>query len=212
MSFVNVLVLALFVVGGGLVAVMVTITQRSYKKDERSEHWVLYPSEKGHRPAIPAQPGDWTLLLDDPGPKKIQVIKEIRGFTRLGLVEAKRLADVVPSTVLDRVDHATASAAYRVLSNAGARVRMTEIGAGPAAPGDAVAATGLHTVFLDDAGKRKIQVIKEIRGLTGLGLAEAKRLSEQVPSAVLSRVDHATASEAGRILTEAGARVRIAEA
>jgi hypothetical protein len=48
------MVLALFVVGGGLVALMVTITQRSYKKDEQSEHWVIYPTAKGERPIRPA--------------------------------------------------------------------------------------------------------------------------------------------------------------
>ncbi|WP_205325927.1 hypothetical protein [Glycomyces sp. YM15] len=53
-SLVNVLVLALFVVGGGLVALMVTITQRSYKKDEQSEHWVVYPTAKGEKPIEPA--------------------------------------------------------------------------------------------------------------------------------------------------------------
>ena len=52
LSLINVLVLALFVVGGGLVALMVTITQRSYKKDEQGEFWVVYPSaERGARRA-----------------------------------------------------------------------------------------------------------------------------------------------------------------
>ncbi|MFG3338772.1 hypothetical protein [Glycomyces sp. NPDC048151] len=51
-TWINVLVLALFVVGGGLVALMVTITQRSYKQDEKSEFWVVYPSaERGERRA-----------------------------------------------------------------------------------------------------------------------------------------------------------------
>jgi multisubunit Na+/H+ antiporter MnhC subunit len=52
-SLINVMVLALFVVGGGLVALMVTITQRSYKKDEKSEHWVIYPTAKGEKPIQP---------------------------------------------------------------------------------------------------------------------------------------------------------------
>jgi hypothetical protein len=52
LSLINVIVLALFVVGGGLVALMVTITQRSYKQDEQSEFWVVYPSaERGARQA-----------------------------------------------------------------------------------------------------------------------------------------------------------------
>lgn len=204
MTFVNALVLLLFLVGGGLVAVMVVITQRAYKKDERSPHWVVYPTAKGERPAIPAQPGTWTLLLDDAGQKKIQVIKEIRGITGLGLAEAKALTDRFPSPVLAGVDHASASAAYRVLANAGARVRMAEIAAEPAPETPA----GLYTVYLDDAGDKLIQVIKEIRGLTNLGLAEAKRLSEQTPAAVVTGVPHAAAAKAHQALAGAGARVR----
>ncbi|GAA1676636.1 hypothetical protein GCM10009830_24160 [Glycomyces endophyticus] len=57
MEFSNVLALALFVVGGGLVGLMVVVTQRSYKKDERSEFWVVYPTAKGERP-IEAAPKD----------------------------------------------------------------------------------------------------------------------------------------------------------
>ncbi|WP_158630492.1 hypothetical protein [Glycomyces terrestris] len=45
--------LALFVVGGGLVGLMVVVTQRSYKRDERSPYWVVYPTAKGERPIEP---------------------------------------------------------------------------------------------------------------------------------------------------------------
>lgn len=48
--------LALFVVGGGLVALMVVITQRAYKKDERSEFWVVYPTAKGEKPVEQIEP------------------------------------------------------------------------------------------------------------------------------------------------------------
>jgi hypothetical protein len=52
----NLVALGLFVVGGGLVALMVVITQRAYKKDERSEHWVIYPTAKGEKPIEPVEP------------------------------------------------------------------------------------------------------------------------------------------------------------
>ncbi|MQM27301.1 hypothetical protein [Glycomyces albidus] len=48
--------LALFVVGGLLVALMVVVTQRSYKKDERSEYWVVYPTAKGEKAVAPRPP------------------------------------------------------------------------------------------------------------------------------------------------------------
>lgn len=121
-SLVNVLVLALFVVGGGLVALMVTITQRSYKQDEKSEHWVVYPGAEGES-RLEAR---WAVVLDEPGKRPILVIKEIRGITGLGLGPAKAMVDNVPSTVVSGVDHSTATKAHAVLARAGARARMAE--------------------------------------------------------------------------------------
>ncbi|THV28088.1 ribosomal protein L7/L12 [Glycomyces paridis] len=123
----------------------------------------------------------------------------------------------MPSVVLAGVDHGTASTAYRVLANAGATVRMTEAPAAmaPAGTPDGLAtdaATGRFTVVMDDAGSKKIQVIKEIRAITGFGLAEAKRLADVTPSTVLSGVGHAAAAAAHGRLTAAGAVVRVAEA
>ncbi|GAA2263768.1 hypothetical protein GCM10009853_016290 [Glycomyces scopariae] len=147
--------------------------------------------------------GEWSLVLDRTGDRQIQVIKEIRTITGLGLAEAKRLTDRAPSIVLDRVDHASASAAYQVLATAGATVRITEVGP-PEPP-----APGLCAVVLHDAGPKKIQVIKEIRMLTGLGLAEAKQLTDRMPSTVLADVDSETGAAAQARLTAAGATVRV---
>ncbi|MDA1362604.1 ribosomal protein L7/L12 [Glycomyces luteolus] len=121
-SLINVLVLALFVVGGGLVALMVTITQRSYKQDEKSEHWVVYPGAEGES-RLDAR---WTVVLDDPGKRPILVIKEIRALTGLGPAPAKAMIDGVPSTVVTGVDHSTATKAHAVLARAGAQARMAE--------------------------------------------------------------------------------------
>lgn len=119
----NLVALGLFVVGGGLVALMVVITQRAYKKDERSEHWVVYPGAEG----APRPESRWTVVLDEPGSRPILVIKEIRGLTGLGLVGAKAIIDGVPATVLSGVDHSTATKAHAMLARAGARARMSEV-------------------------------------------------------------------------------------
>ncbi len=50
LSLINVVTAALFLIGGGLIALMVVVTQRSYKKDEKSEHWVVYPAAERARP------------------------------------------------------------------------------------------------------------------------------------------------------------------
>lgn len=56
----------------------------------------------------------------------------------------------------------------------------------------------------DSAGAEKIQVLKEVRAVTGLGLAEAKGLTGRTPSAVLSAVDRSSAEAACRVRSRPG--------
>ena len=65
------------------------------------------------------------------------------------------------------------------------------------------------TVVLTGAGEQKIQVIKEVRSLTSLGLREAKELVDGAPKAVLENVDKATADKAKAQLEGAGASVEL---
>jgi large subunit ribosomal protein L7/L12 len=62
-------------------------------------------------------------------------------------------------------------------------------------------------VILESAGDKKIQVIKEVRSLTSLGLKEAKDLVEAAPKAVLEKVNKETADKAREALEAAGATV-----
>src|ERR687889_1653763 len=62
-------------------------------------------------------------------------------------------------------------------------------------------------VILEAAGDKKIQVIKEVRTLTSLGLKEAKDLVEAAPKAVLEKVNKETADKAKEALEAAGATV-----
>jgi large subunit ribosomal protein L7/L12 len=62
-------------------------------------------------------------------------------------------------------------------------------------------------VILEAAGEKKIQVIKEVRSLTSLGLKEAKDLVEAAPKAVLEKVSKETADKAREALETAGATV-----
>ena len=64
-------------------------------------------------------------------------------------------------------------------------------------------------VVLTDAGDKKIQVIKEVRGLTSLGLKEAKDLVESAPKAVLEGASKDDAEKAKEALEGAGASVEI---
>lgn len=64
-------------------------------------------------------------------------------------------------------------------------------------------------VVLDAAGEKKIQVIKEVRALTSLGLGEAKALVDGAPSTVLEGANKETAEKAKAQLEEAGATVTL---
>ncbi|NNN05953.1 MAG: 50S ribosomal protein L7/L12 [Elusimicrobia bacterium] len=82
--------------------------------------------------------------------------------------------------------------------------------AGHAAPAAAAAEEKTDfTVFLANAGGNKINVIKVVRELTGLGLKEAKDLVEAAPKAVKEGVAKAQAEEMKKKLAEAGATVEL---
>jgi large subunit ribosomal protein L7/L12 len=84
--------------------------------------------------------------------------------------------------------------------------------AAPAAGGAAAAAApekDEFTVMLTGAGDKKIQVIKVVRELTGLGLKEAKDLVDGAPKAVKEGIGKAEAEEVQKKLVEAGATVEL---
>jgi len=81
--------------------------------------------------------------------------------------------------------------------------------AGGAAGGDAAAEQTEFDVILTGAGANKVQVIKAVRGATGLGLKEAKGLVDSAPAALKEGVDKAEAEALKAQLEEAGASVEI---
>jgi large subunit ribosomal protein L7/L12 len=82
-----------------------------------------------------------------------------------------------------------------------------------AAPGAGAAAAAEEktefTVMLTAAGEKKIEVIKEVRALTGLGLKEAKDLVEGAPKAVKEGVNKEEAEKVKATLEKAGAKVEL---
>ena len=82
--------------------------------------------------------------------------------------------------------------------------------AGPAAAeAEAVEEQDEFDVILEAAGEKKIQVIKEVRALTSLGLKEAKDLVESAPKAVLEKANKDAADKAKEALEAAGASVSL---
>jgi large subunit ribosomal protein L7/L12 len=76
--------------------------------------------------------------------------------------------------------------------------------------GAAAAEKSTFDVILKNAGASKLNVVKVVKDLTGLGLKEAKELVDGAPKAVKEGVDKATAEDIKAKLTEAGAEVELA--
>jgi large subunit ribosomal protein L7/L12 len=72
----------------------------------------------------PEEKDEFDVILEAAGDKKIQVIKEVRGLTSLGLKEAKDLVDGAPKPLLEKVNKETAEKAKAALEGAGATVTV----------------------------------------------------------------------------------------
>ena len=83
------------------------------------------------------------------------------------------------------------------------------VAAGPAAAGPAAEAKTEFTVVLSVAGDKKINVIKEVRAITGLGLKEAKDLVEGAPKTLKEGVNKQEADDIKKKLEAEGAKVEI---
>ena len=98
---------------------------------------------------------------------------------------------------------------FGVTAAAPVAVAAGPAGAAAAAPAEAEEEQDEFDVILESAGDKKINVIKEVRALTSLGLKEAKDLVDGAPKAVLEKVDKAAADKAKEQLEGAGATVTL---
>jgi large subunit ribosomal protein L7/L12 len=114
-------------------------------------------------------------------------------IVKLTLMQAKELGDYLKEE-------------YGIEPAAGGAVMM----AGPAAAVEAAPEKTMFDVILKVVGDKKIQVIKEVRALTSLGLKEAKDLVDGAPKSVKTGVSKDEAEAAKKQLESAGATVEIA--
>ncbi|MCE0486196.1 50S ribosomal protein L7/L12 [Ornithinimicrobium sediminis] len=82
------------------------------------------PAAGGGEAAEAEEQDEFDVVLEAAGDKKIQVIKEVRALTSLGLKEAKDLVDGAPKPVLEKVDKEAAEKAKEALEGAGATVTL----------------------------------------------------------------------------------------
>jgi large subunit ribosomal protein L7/L12 len=125
---------------------------------------------------------------------KLTTEQLIEAFKELSLIE---LSDFVKK--FEEVFEVTAAAPVAVAA-AGA----------PAAAAEAAEEKDSFDVVLEAAGDQKIQVIKEVRALTNLGLGEAKAVVDSAPSKVLEGVNKEAAEKAKAALEAVGAKVTLA--
>ena len=128
---------------------------------------------------------------------KLSTDQLIEGFKELSLIE---LSEFVKK--FEEVFEVTAAAP----------VAVAAAGAAPAGGGDAGAGAeekDSFDVVLEAAGDKKIQVIKEVRALTNLGLGEAKALVDGAPGVVLEGANKETAEKAKAALEEVGGTVTL---
>ena len=98
---------------------------------------------------------------------------------------------------------------FGVTAAAPVAVAAAPAAGGPAAGADEAVEQDEFDVVLESAGDKKINVIKEVRALTSLGLKEAKDLVEAAPKPVLERVAKDAAEKAKEALEGAGATVTL---
>jgi large subunit ribosomal protein L7/L12 len=98
---------------------------------------------------------------------------------------------------------------FGVTAAAPVAVAAAPAAGGGAAEADEAAEQDEFDVVLEAAGEKKINVIKEVRALTSLGLKEAKELVEAAPKAVLEKVNKEAAEKAKAALEGAGASVTV---
>ena len=125
---------------------------------------------------------------------KLTTEQLIDGFKELSLIE---LSDFVKK--FEEVFEVTAAAPVAVAAAAPA-------GGGA---GEAAEEKDAFDVVLEAAGDQKIQVIKEVRALTNLGLGEAKALVDGAPSTILEGANKETAEKAKSALEAAGGKVTL---
>lgn len=116
----------------------------------------------------------------------------VDSISKLTLIEASELVKALEKTLGVSAAPVASAAAAPAAAAAAAPVEATEF-----------------SVELTAAGANKINVIKVVREITGLGLGEAKALVEGAPKMVKESVDKATSEELKKKLTDAGATVTV---
>ncbi len=126
------------------------------------------------------------------------------------------MADITRNDVLSYLENANMLEISELIKEIEEKFGVTAaapvaVAAGPvaAAGGEAAAEQTEFDVILNAAGDKKIQVIKVVRAITGLGLKEAKELVDNAPKAIKEGVSKAEAEDLQKQLEEVGAVIEV---
>lgn len=157
----------------------------------------------------------YELLLNDPGTTRLAVVKALSDALGISPSEANALVSRAPVVIRTASTPDGNDQLKQSLQSAGASVTLRShqdpsvpagTNVGVTTPGSTP--TGFDVV-LTNIGTSKLAIVKVVRNLTGLGLAEAEVLVDNVPSVIKASVSRADAIEARQALQEGGATVRV---
>ena len=148
---------------------------------------------------------EYTVFLFKIGSKKLDVIKTVKEALGLGLKDAKELVERAPTALVTGVSRSDGEGFVSRLTRAGATAELTEKNT------DMSRSAVSFNVILTNIGARKLNVIKAIRENLGLGLKDAKDLSE-TPNAVLAKgVSAKEAAQIKKLYQDCGATVTLVQ-
>ena len=135
--------------------------------------------------------------------KRLSVIAAIKHNTTLSLHEAKDLVDEAPSTLYENISLREASVLKKKMEEAGAEIELSKEGWKYRQIVYEVVLTGIPDLT------KKLAVVKTIKDITSLGLAESKMLADRIPSTISRHNNSKAAEKEKRLLEDAGASVKV---
>ena len=148
--------------------------------------------------------------LREVGPNKILVVKMVREITGMGLKDANDLLEAVPAKVIARIDLPSAQAIAEKLQTTGATVAIVDFDGRPFAPPPPVMSQARSTVTLLTVGPKRIQLIKLVHDVTGLGVGAARDLVDRAPSVVKRGLQPADAEALAKQIRALGGTAKVA--
>lgn len=151
----------------------------------------------------------YDVILQSSGRDRLAVIKVVREFAGLGLREVMDLTKMTPAVCKWGVERSEAERIVARLREVGAEVSLRSAASAEADAEPLVEKAPTYDVILHSSGMNKLAVIKAVREFTGLGLKEAKEITESAPIVCKRGVARSEAEHIVASLREAGAEASL---